>query len=61
MNAVMLLICRISMILKFRQFRIDVPEYVKIEEVDVEYVVPYIHEPDAEEFVEIVSGVEGQE
>ena len=41
---------------------LQVPEYVEIEEVrNVEYVGPYIHQPDAEEFVEIVPVVEGQE
>ena len=38
------------------------PECVEIEEVrHVEYVESYMHESDAEEFVEIVPGVEGQE
>ena len=37
-------------------------EYIEIEEVQhVEYVGPYMHESDAQEFVEMVSGGEGQE
>ena len=41
---------------------LQVPEFVDIEEVrHVEYVGPYMHEPDAEECVEIVPVVEGQE
>ena len=41
---------------------LQVPEFVDIEEVrHVEYVGPYMHEPDAEQCVAIVPGVEGQE
>ena len=47
----------------FNHFKdIQMPEFVDIEEVQhLEYVGPYMHEPDAEECVEIVPGVEGQE
>ena len=37
------------------------PEYVKIEEArHVEYIESYMNESEAEEYVEIVSGVEGE-